>query len=369
MSDTNSALLDCISLASLGINLNTTLGAGLIGLIVNSILFGVTCVQTLKYHQSPINDPWYLRWAVSTLWLLDAIHLVFISRTAYSYFVINFTDVHGVVNLYWSTSIFTVSAVSWLHQPSGKSRLTWFKAISDLIIRSYYTRQVWMVSKKNRHPLTVGLAVVSLVNFASVMAFGIKALSFDSTLQFHRISYLIYMGTVSAAIADILLATSLCYFLAKNKTGFETTDTKINVLMKYAISSGLFTSIAALATLITYATMPDNYIFVAVFFNLPTLYFNSLLALLNTRDRLRDSSTRNTNNGTVGGGAYQMRRVAFNVDKNARAHSSSFDDTGVARSHPANENVIFKKKADELCIKDAQVTVVNAQKDGEHHKD
>ncbi|GJE90790.1 hypothetical protein PsYK624_069340 [Phanerochaete sordida] len=56
--------------------------------------------------------------------------------------------------------------------------------------------------------------------------------------------------------------------------------------MIYTVNTGLITSVFAVADVTTCAAMPNNFIFVAIYFLLNGLYSNSLLASLNARDYL-----------------------------------------------------------------------------------
>lgn len=59
--------------------------------------------------------------------------------------------------------------------------------------------------------------------------------------------------------------------------------------MLYGINTGALTSLCEVACLIAYVTMPNNLIFIAIFFVLPKLLLNALLATLNARVSLQES--------------------------------------------------------------------------------
>jgi len=82
---------------------------------------------------------------------------------------------------------------------------------------------------------------------------------------------------------DIFTAASLSYFLHRMRTGYKKSDTLINRLIIYSVNTGTLTSVFSAAVLISYNMMPDNLIFIALYFLLSKLYANSCLATLNTR--------------------------------------------------------------------------------------
>ncbi|KAI0360705.1 hypothetical protein OH77DRAFT_1493124 [Trametes cingulata] len=81
---------------------------------------------------------------------------------------------------------------------------------------------------------------------------------------------ILYISLGAGVVADILIAAAMCVLLVQRRTGFS--------------------SLCALLCLISYATMPSNFVFIAFYFVLPKLFLNSLLATLNARRPLREAS-------------------------------------------------------------------------------
>ncbi|KAJ6529306.1 hypothetical protein B0H19DRAFT_968372 [Mycena capillaripes] len=81
-----------LSRASL-IALDDSLGAWLIGLILSSVLFGVTCLQVYLYFTKHCGrDPVFLKTFVVLLLALDTFNLALISHSFYVVTVTNFGD-------------------------------------------------------------------------------------------------------------------------------------------------------------------------------------------------------------------------------------------------------------------------------------
>ncbi|KAF8148139.1 hypothetical protein K438DRAFT_1472977, partial [Mycena galopus ATCC 62051] len=75
------------------IPLDNSLGAWLIGLIVSSVLFGVTCLQVYLYFtRHCARDPVFLKTFVALLLALDAFNLALVSHGFYFLTVTNFGD-------------------------------------------------------------------------------------------------------------------------------------------------------------------------------------------------------------------------------------------------------------------------------------
>ncbi|OAX32069.1 hypothetical protein K503DRAFT_22210 [Rhizopogon vinicolor AM-OR11-026] len=105
------------------------------------------------------------------------------------------------------------------------------------------------------------------------------------------------MGLTLSAIVDIMITTSLCYFLRKNRTmitklsyGHSSSRTIhiIDTVTFWTIQNGSITCAGAIASLLCWKGMPQNRIFLGLHFVVAKLYANSLLATLNARQKMRD---------------------------------------------------------------------------------
>ncbi|KAL5505081.1 hypothetical protein ACEPAH_7744 [Sanghuangporus vaninii] len=254
------------------IRLDDSLGAVLIGLIFASVLFGIANLQSLIYYQNSANDPKYMKWTVMFLWLIDAFHLALISHVTYRYLVTDFGSLIAVTR--------------------------------------FYAYRVWIMSKRSRL-LTFGALALDLVVFMSGVAYGIKtsvnsssmlnsktirnhlfnSFTFTSVLEVTRLNWLSYISLGSIVASDLWCALCLCYYLARDRTGFKATDTTLNTLILYIVSTGLLTSLCSICCLILITDMPHSYSYTAVYFCLSKLYFNALLGMLNARNYLRGGIT------------------------------------------------------------------------------
>jgi len=197
--------------------------------------------------------------------------MIFVSHTIYWYTITNFTNEEALLSIPWSIMCSVVA-----------------DNISDMVIRSFFCRSIWHLS--NNRPLACIISVLVFLTFVDGMGLGIKGFAIHTFAEFAAISWLLYSGFAIALVCDFLIAGSLCYYLFTSRTGYKGTDSLINILSTYAINTGLVTSIFCALCFITYAAMPDNYIFLAFYFPLSKLYVNALLATLNARGRLREKS-------------------------------------------------------------------------------
>ncbi|KAH8984342.1 hypothetical protein EDB92DRAFT_1493915 [Lactarius akahatsu] len=83
----------------------------------------------------------------------------------------------------------------------------------------------------------------------------------------------------------------MCWFLYHKRTGFARTDSVIMTLMTYTVHSGLLTSVLTCAVLISFSIAPSTMYSDMFFWPMSKFYANSLLAMLNSRDYVRERSS------------------------------------------------------------------------------
>jgi len=253
-------------------NLDNTLGALLIGGLLAAAFWGVTSAQTYIYYQRYPNDPLPLKSIVAFLWVLDTFDACLTSHILYHYLVTNYLNPLAIAIPVWSV-IIHVAVTS----------------VTDAIIRSMFTRRVWRLSGQNT-VLTSIVGAVTLCDLLVGLAITVNGFGLQSYAQLDELSTMFYVNFGAGVLGDCLVAIILCYYLFTSRTGFRSTDTLVNTLIAYIVTTGLFTSVVAILGTVFYVMMPTNFIFIAFYFNLAKMYLNSYLALLNARQHLREKS-------------------------------------------------------------------------------
>ncbi|KAI9063667.1 hypothetical protein FKP32DRAFT_693080 [Trametes sanguinea] len=255
------------------ITINNTLGAAFLGNIAAACFYGITLLQTYIYYGRNGSDRLYLKCLVFVLWALDSVHLALITHSVYLYAVTDFANFLALEVPVWSILAQVIVT-----------------GVSDLIVRMIFCERVWKLSKRN-WTLLIMIVTTSLVVFGGSIAFAVKGFGVPNFFALSEISGILYTSLGAGVVADILIAASMCVLLAQRQTGFARTDSMVRVLILYSVNTGALTSLCALLCLITYATMPDNFVFIGVYFVLPKLFLNSLLATLNARRPLREAGS------------------------------------------------------------------------------
>ncbi|ETW79425.1 hypothetical protein HETIRDRAFT_427990 [Heterobasidion irregulare TC 32-1] len=83
--------------------LDSLLGAAYVGVIVSTVIYGVTCLQVyLYYTEHCSNDGRFVKVFVAALMLLDTLYVVLLAHFLYHYTITNFGDYAALVPDMWS---------------------------------------------------------------------------------------------------------------------------------------------------------------------------------------------------------------------------------------------------------------------------
>lgn len=247
------------------------LGMTLLGLVFSSMLYGITLTQVYKYFQRFQNDPLAVKVMVVAVCLLDTVSVFLVGHACWYYLVTTGPLGRAV----WSLN----------------AELSLSMVISG-IAECFLAYRVWMFSDR-RLWLTAFLLVMALLHLASGEVSAIQFLLLKRFARFGSVKIPSILRLSSAAICDTGIAVSLCYFLHKKRTGFERTDKIIDYLILFAINSGLLTSFASIACLVTYLVVPKTWVYLALCFLISRLYANTFLCSLNSRQILRTADCDN----------------------------------------------------------------------------
>jgi len=125
--------------------------------------------------------------------------------------------------------------------------------------------------------------------FVLASLFTVRAFTLQHYSRFDSLIWVCIVAISGAASADILIAGSMCWYLYHSRTAYAKTNTMITTLMAYSINSGLLTSILATAGLIVFIIESNtSLIWEAILWTVCKCYVNSLLAMLNSRDYVRE---------------------------------------------------------------------------------
>ncbi|RPD77505.1 hypothetical protein L226DRAFT_568568 [Lentinus tigrinus ALCF2SS1-7] len=231
-----------------------TMGWLLIGVLLSAALWGVSLAQAFSYYIGYPGDRPYLKFLVATVSALETIHQGVISYAIFHYL-----------------------------------------ALTAVVVQSFFAVRIYRFSSKK----LVVVPVIGLI--ITAFAYAAKASSLTVFAELDKLKALSLAMNVSAAVTDVTIAVILCTLLHVSKTGHARSNRLVNKLITFTVNTGLLTSTCACLSLITYLALPDYYfVYMAPFLLMGRLYSNSLLATLNTRERLREDLNGSLNEIAMG---------------------------------------------------------------------
>ncbi|KAJ6580110.1 hypothetical protein DFH09DRAFT_1444531 [Mycena vulgaris] len=261
--------MDSVSAVPPGVQSVEFSGPLLIGALLNWGLFGTLSVQVYLYYEAfPVDRP-VTKCLVYILFTIDVVQTILITHDAFATFGYGFDDVSAVTKL----------RLDWLTIPI-------FGGLVAFIGQSFYAYRIYMLSKSWLIPvLIMSLSIISAVAAFMSGAFGLKAGNFASlTTPKDSAVAGIWLGASSAS--DIVIAGCMTYYLSTVDSAFRRTRVFLSKLIRLTIETGSATALATLTSLTLFYAFPDrNYNFVSSFI-IPTLYANTILAILNARLRI-----------------------------------------------------------------------------------
>ncbi|KAJ3554317.1 hypothetical protein NM688_g3172 [Phlebia brevispora] len=257
--------------------LDGTYGCTLIMVFVASMLYGVGTLQTYIYSQTYMKDPLFLKLMVAAVWILETAHIAFCILFTYVYLINHFGDLEYLqTHVHWSAGITLLCSL-----------------VLTLIVHSFYVFRIWIITNGSI-PLTSFVVFFAVTRFGGNLATICVSFIFHDWIAFqtHKIStVLIFIGSGSGAIVDILVAGIMVYHIRKGKSGLTQSDNMVNRIVVYTINTGALTCITSSLIPIMFAADGHSFAFLGEIQS--KLYSNAFLATLNARQYIRNKFSNN----------------------------------------------------------------------------
>ncbi|KAI0730998.1 hypothetical protein C8Q76DRAFT_345701 [Earliella scabrosa] len=249
--------------------LDDTMGAWLIGTIVGVLLQGVGYHQTYHYYRTYPRDPKYMKIWVGLLLIAETVNTACFAHTCYYYLVSNYFKPSVLfLGPVWSLKLLPVPA-----------------SLSAVITQTFFARRIFLISRRLR-PIAVLAVFLIFMFFACFTAFTALGWNRATMKEFLDLSWLASVASGLIMAADLLMTVVLICFLRRNHTGVVRTDSILDILIMYAVSSGLIICIFNVLNVTFSLLWPENLIFTAFSIILTKLYSNTFLVSLNARQSL-----------------------------------------------------------------------------------
>ncbi|PIL23067.1 hypothetical protein GSI_14374 [Ganoderma sinense ZZ0214-1] len=317
-------------------NRGGTIGVGYLGVVLTSVVYGITCIQSFQYYRSPRakTDAAIIKYLVLCLWILDTLQEVLAVHAFYFFLVSNYENPLALLVSIWSL-------------PSG----IMVNACISCLVKIFFMIRIWRLSG-NVHLTVVG-AVVNVVRFVMNLYYPIRSfcdLSADLVTMEVRLKPFGVSGLALEVTCDLMISISMTYYLQRGRrNSLRRSGDMLSRLILLTVATGTLSTLIGTADLIAYLASPDT--FYPLFFNflIAKLDANALLTSLNSRQFIRDGSGPNV--------------VCINNDPNPKTIScalSSPSDSSVecgpgggeraGSGHDAGREIVCKVVVDETYV-------------------
>ncbi|KAI0353698.1 hypothetical protein OH77DRAFT_1426940 [Trametes cingulata] len=210
----------------------------------------------------------YLKVLVVIVLILETFHTILCMHMSYYYLATNYFNPFALLAGSWSIDLLPISA-----------------GVTIIACQTFFVRRVYLVG--HRYRILVGLVVALLFSeLAFAAAATAEAFIQPTFAKYEHVTWLISVGFGMAVVADGILTTALIIALRKSRTGVRRTDSVIDVLVLYAITTGLLTSVFNTLAFLFASIESSNLIYVGINIVASKLYATSLFAALNSRQAL-----------------------------------------------------------------------------------
>ncbi|KAJ7136607.1 hypothetical protein C8R44DRAFT_360216 [Mycena epipterygia] len=258
-------------------NVELLFGPMLIGVLLNTTLYGVLLVQMLMYYQRYKRDRTWFRYLALYLLIAETVNVVFDIGLIYE----------PLIFRYGTAKALEISPL--LLRPDAAVTV----AISTPV-QLFVAWRVKMLTQSYFFPFLIALS--SLISLGGGLSVTIMVSLHSAYADFASFHPFVITWLSSTAACDVILSGALIYSLYTRKSGVSTTDRYVDRIISLTVQTGSITAITALLDLFLFLFSPGTTLQFIWDFPLSKLYTNALLSTLNARPwREEGSSEHNMN--------------------------------------------------------------------------
>ncbi|KAJ7136602.1 hypothetical protein C8R44DRAFT_360156 [Mycena epipterygia] len=258
-------------------NVELLFGPLLIGVLLNTTLYGVLLVQMLMYYQRYKRDQTWLRYLALYLLIAETVNVVFDIGLIYE----------PLIFRYGTAKALEISPL--LLRPDA--------AVTVAISTPVQLFVAWRVKKLTKSyffPFLIALS--SLISLGGGLSVTIMVSLHSAYADFASFHPFVITWLSSTAACDVILSGALIYSLYTRKSGVSTTDRYVDRIISLTVQTGSITAITALLDLFVFLFSPGTTLQFIWDFPLSKLYTNALLSTLNARPWKEPGSSEHTTN-------------------------------------------------------------------------
>jgi len=297
-----------------------------IGLAFCYGLWGILATQSYTYYHSFPFDPLYTKITVGLVWAGTTAFIV-LHEMCFHNLLLAATHRQQVDTVPATCMVATASA-----------------SMMVFIVQAAFALRIYRLWKKLYIPLMCWIGASYCL--ASQIAFVVHVM--ERHIQFNKISmkynWLLYSTYVVNALVDVIITSTLFYFLRKDRDCVQRRSTQfLNKLSLWTLETGLATSLTAVTFLILLKVDKARGPRTPFALVLISLYPFSLLGLLNGRPKPRVARTNRTQDASaIEFRAYSMATKTINLTVDASAVSTREQKDGISEVDESRSTLAAK---------------------------
>ncbi|KAJ7142484.1 hypothetical protein C8R44DRAFT_865822 [Mycena epipterygia] len=253
-------------------DINGTIGAFEIGILLSYMLFGVATTQAYIYHSRFPHDSRALKSLVMFVWACEVAHTVCIGHTFYV----------TAISQYGNLEHLTEGRI-----PLSLAPAAFFSGIVAAFVQSFFALRIYKFSNRLFIPcLCWVLSALRVLCSIVILIFGTRNVTIEAFVT--RWNWLLNTIWAVSSANDFTIAVAMVYWLYRKRPEMPLrSGAMLDKLIKWTIETGVITGCSGLITLACFVSMKNNYIWIAWYVVMAKLFSNSLFASLNSRATLR----------------------------------------------------------------------------------
>ncbi|KAJ7355166.1 hypothetical protein DFH08DRAFT_851868 [Mycena albidolilacea] len=245
----------------------------MIGFMISAPLYGIAIAQAAYYFRAFPKDPIYVKTVVAILIVIDTVHMIIMIQSYNSWFLVD------------------------LLAPVFPKPLTMNTLLAYLVMfltQGIYAMRIWILSNNNR-PVTALVIILAVAQLVGGLVQAIDVTinnTFDVVQGSKTFRVCFYLLAPSSLACDTLITASMVYFLKGHSSAVQRTSQImqiVNKIVTYTLSVGMLTTACTAGTFIAWRVSINTFDFLILHFVLSKLCLNSLLVMLNSRLKLRET--------------------------------------------------------------------------------
>jgi len=267
-----------------------------------------------------MQDPLLMRGLPAFLLVMEFIHQMLLCVAVYKIVINNFGN-QGVAVLI-IPELFIAS---------------FFQGFCAISAQLFYTYRIWKFSNKFWIVPCITIPLM-LTQLGFTFANNALTLIHRDIAYLQTITYTVYVVHSVNVFLDLFFVIVMAFLLSKERQVFKYTQTMVHRLLVLTVNTGLMTTIATALTIVFVAAQPDTFVY--AFFNVlvSSLYGNSVMANLNSRDYVRGFKADNVLESSV-----QFHELSINPSYGGASSTRVRPSKGLVNEVTISQDTVIRK--------------------------